>query len=64
MQERSILKCKVCCTLKVRILVKKVGKEKVWHNENGKAWNGRTCSDCHLELVRLKLRDKRNNEKT
>ena len=59
MQERSIVKCKHCHQLKIRILFKKIGKDKVWHNEDGKAWNGRVCSDCHIEIVRLKLRDKR-----
>jgi hypothetical protein len=58
-QDRSIIKCKVCAQLKVRILDRKVGKEKVWVSEDGKAWNGKTCSECHVEIVRLKLRDKR-----
>lgn len=63
MQERSIKKCKVCTQLKVRILDRKVGKDKIWVSEDGKMWNGNTCSDCHIEIVRLKLRNKRSNEK-
>jgi hypothetical protein len=59
MEERSIIKCKRCNLLKIRILKKKIGKEKIWADENGKQWNGATCSDCHIEICRLKMQVKR-----
>ena len=63
MEERSIIKCKRCNLLKIRILKKKVGKEKIWVDENDKQWNGKCCADCHIEIVRLKTRDRRDAKK-
>lgn len=64
MQERSIKKCKVCMQLKVRILDRKIGKDKIWVSEDGKAWNGNTCSDCHIVICRVHIKVKRSkNEK-
>lgn len=63
MQERELKKCKICNELKVRMLDRKIGKDKIWVSDNGRAWNGRTCGDCHIEQVRQKTRIRRQGEK-
>jgi len=59
MSERSIIKCKVCGLIKSRILDKKIGKEKIWVDENKAKWNGHTCPDCHRTNVKVNVRIKR-----
>lgn len=49
--------CKVCKELKDRILVGKFDdKNKKYHDETGKSWNGSTCPGCHVEQVRIKMK--------
>lgn len=58
-EERCVRKCRRCNQLKIRIFARRVGKEKIWHDEDGKTWNGATCPSCHIEVMRLKMRDSR-----
>ena len=58
-QERSIVTCKVCKVIKARILYKKIGKEKIWVDEDEGKWNGLTCPDCHRNNVKINVRIKR-----
>jgi len=54
--------CKVCKVLKNRTEIGKwteSGKDKKFVDETGKTWNGNICPSCHVEIVKLKLREKR-----
>lgn len=68
MEEINKRHCKVCHELKLRILDGKFpdAKNKKFRGEDGKLWNGSTCSACHVlttkENIR-KLRFKRMLEK-
>lgn len=57
--------CKVCGELKDRILVGKFdSRNKKYHDETGKTWNGHTCPSCVVLQSRLNmslLRVKRKN---
>lgn len=49
--------CKVCGELKNRILVGKFDdKNKKYHGDDGKLWNGSVCPQCHKEQVRAKMK--------
>lgn len=49
-KESNLTTCRKCGSIKKRILVGKwteSKKDKKFVNEDGIAWNGRTCPDCH-----------------
>lgn len=53
--ESSVVQCKICNETKIRFQKGKWNKvDKRWIDERGKAWNGKTCPDCHV--LRMKLR--------
>lgn len=56
--EVNLIKCKVCEQLKTRIEAGKYpnGKIKVYTNEFGKKWNGKTCPDCNKDRVKNVMR--------
>ncbi len=46
--------CKKCGKVKDRISAGKFNsKDKKWVDEFGKAWNGKVCSICNLERVKI-----------
>ena len=49
--------CKTCGLIKDRILVGKFdNRNKKYHDETGKTWNGNVCPKCHIEQVRIKTK--------
>jgi hypothetical protein len=63
MQEQNITKCKICQSLKLRILSGKFNaRNKRWKDEYGLDWNGRTCGSCNQERVKNNMRKFRSKE--
>ena len=49
--------CKSCGQEKIRNLVGKFNsKDKKYHDENGKTWNGHVCPSCHKENIKMKIK--------
>lgn len=65
--EKNKVRCKVCLVEKERILAGKYNfKDKKWVDDQGRAFNGKTCPTCYqrqvAERMRM-LREKRKREK-
>lgn len=57
MEESNLRECKICKQLKQRIAAGKFDdKNKRYNDENGKAWMGNTCSSCHKEEIRKRMK--------
>ncbi len=55
--EKSVIICRVCNQNKDRYLAKKYADgNKKWVDANGKSFNGKVCSTCHLDYMKNKMR--------
>lgn len=66
--DQKHIECKVCKVVKLAIFdgYRVDGKNKVWLDENGQEFNGRTCPACHQAKTRgnmKKLRQERKNDR-
>jgi hypothetical protein len=52
--------CKVCGDMSVKT---KVHGKKVFSDENGKLWSGKTCPKCHVDEVNNRNKAKRKKAK-
>jgi hypothetical protein len=63
-KEIDISKCRTCGKLEVRKHSGSFdGKNKRFVDSEGKLWNGRNCSSCHRNKVKVQTKEKRTNAK-
>ena len=62
--EYSLIECRSCCKVMKRYLAGMYpnGKDKIWVNEEGQQFNGRTCPSCDIYKKSLRQRTKRRIE--
>jgi len=62
-KETRIITCKLCQAMKTAYLAGTFdGKNKRWEDQDGKAWNGKTCPDCHVFKTKNAMRKKRQTD--
>ena len=63
-KEPHLKVCKVCQQSKMRIFdgLFPDGKNNIWIDESNRQWVGRTCPSCHLEKMKLHMKDKRSRK--
>lgn len=60
----DIVECKNCHKKQLKITSSISGKNKLYRNESGELWNGKQCSECNRERLRLHMKEKRALNKT
>lgn len=54
--ERDLVRCNKCGQVKPRIRMGKYNENDFKYiDDNGRAWNGRSCPECNAERVKIKM---------
>jgi len=65
MEEKNLVKCKICKELKSKIMSGKYpnNKDVRWIDEDGSQWSGKVCPSCHRDRNKQNQKIKRAHQK-